>query len=152
MTKLLGRCDPDFEDCPVVCEPQSTVKWLSLFNYIDITDQVRVDNYVDDQLQRDSPLIDENDIHVDDTSSDTSSATSWASNYNLGKDVHWTLRNRRSVGETFNWTQDEIFFYCSNFLVNSTVAMECGQYLSPAIMKAIEICISGKCRLHNEPK
>ena len=62
----------------------------------------------------------------------------------MGGDVHWTLRSKRSSsGDAAAAVDDAISFYCSNFLVNSTVAVECGQYLSPAILKAIDVCVSG---------
>jgi hypothetical protein len=51
------------------------------------------------------------------------------------------------VAGTFeSWNDEEdVTLYCSNFLVNSTVALECGQYLvGNFIMKAIQICVEGK--------
>ena len=38
----------------------------------------------------------------------------------------------------------EIFKFCSNILINSSIAMTCGPYLDRDIMFAVDVCISGK--------
>lgn len=84
-----------------------------------------------------------------------------SSGANVGRDVHWKLsRSRRAAAAAAAaddndgdsgagvsaWSAEQVFFYCSNLLVNSTVAVECGQFLSPSILKAIDVCVSGLLR------
>lgn len=156
------RCDPDLEDCPSACEqPQATTEWTTFFNYLDITDQVRIDeddtlnnlNLID-QPQRDSASVEDGDSHIQHhpPSFDHVWSTSSKSGPNLGRDIHWTVahgRIRRDTVATSGshlhaWNDEEVTLYCSNFLVNSTVALECGNYLDGTfIMKAIQVCIEG---------
>ncbi|XP_045033419.1 von Willebrand factor D and EGF domain-containing protein isoform X2 [Daphnia magna] len=166
------KCDPALEDCPPVCQqPQSVVEWTTFFNYLDISDQVRMD--IDDDIinsfnlidtpQRDSASVEENDARIQQhppaVDHNWSSFKSSSSGTNLGRDIHWTVansRNRRdtpgkmdgggSSHQTWN-DEEEVTLYCSNFLVNSTVALECGQYLvGNFIMKAIQICVEDVSR------
>lgn len=161
------RCDPTLEDCPSACQqPQSVIEWSTFFNYLDITDQILTDvndNTIDnlnliDQPQRDSASVEENDSRIQqhpssiDQGWSTSLKSSSASGTNLGRDIHWTVAHGRVRREIFvnnknpeAWSdEEEVNLYCSNFLVNSTVALECGQYLVGSfIMKAIEICVEG---------
>ena len=146
-------------------QPQSIVEWSTFFNYLDISDQVRLD--IDDDAvnsfnlidtpQRDSASVEENDARIqqhppaaDHTWSSAKSSSS--SGTNLGRDIHWTVAHSRirrdassKVGGLESWNdEEEVTLYCSNFLVNSTVALECGQYLlGNFIMKAIQICVEG---------
>ena len=39
--------------------------------------------------------------------------------------------------------KNEIFKFCSNVLINSSIAIACGPYLDRDIMYAMDICISG---------
>lgn len=163
------RCDPTLEDCPSACQqPQSIVEWTTFFNYLDISDQIRLDiddNTIDnlnliDQPQRDSALVEENDSRIQQHPPSVeqvwsaSSESSSSSGTNLGRDIHWTVAHGRVRRETSSfvsssspeaWSdEEEVILYCSNFLVNSTVALECGQYLVGSfIMKAIQICVEG---------
>lgn len=83
----------------------------------------------------------------------SSKSSSSSGGTNLGRDIHWTVahgRIRRDAsiklgGGLDSWNdEEEVTLYCSNFLVNSTVALECGQYLvGNFIMKAIQICVEG---------
>ena len=129
-----NRCDPDVDDCPNDCKVQSTLEWSPLLNYIDISDQLRMDRLID-QPQRDSAAAQDETSHYQ---------SDWVEGPNLGRDVHWTLRTRRqSETTTLTWDDEEIALFCSNFLVNSTVALECGHYLTPSVMTAIDICVKG---------
>ena len=163
---IFYRCDPTLEDCPSMCQqPQSVVEWTTFFNYLDISDQVRF--HIDDDTvnsfnlidtpQRDSASVEENDARIQQPPPDhtvwPSTKSSSSSGTNLGRDIHWTVahgRMRRDVstkvaGTFESWNDEEdVTLYCSNFLVNSTVALECGQYLvGNFIMKAIQICVEG---------
>lgn len=164
----MHRCDPTLEDCPSTCQqPQSVVEWTTFFNYLDISDQVRLE--VDDDTinsfnlidtpQRDSASVEENDGRIQqhppavDLTWSSSKSSSSSGGTNLGRDIHWTVahgRIRRDAsiklgGGLDSWNdEEEVTLYCSNFLVNSTVALECGQYLvGNFIMKAIQICVEG---------
>lgn len=164
----MRRCDPTVEDCPPVCQqPQSIVEWTTFFNYLDISDQVRIeDDHVNsfnliDTPQRDSASV-EDDARIQQHPSDVdhtwSSSKISSGGTNLGRDIHWTVgnsRNRRNTlvklnGSHHTWNDvEQVTLYCSNFLVNSTVALECGQYLvGNFIMKAIQICVEGINYLH----
>jgi hypothetical protein len=134
---------------------------------LDISDQVRLE--VDDDTinsfnlidtpQRDSASVEENDGRIQqhppavDLTWSSSKSSSSSGGTNLGRDIHWTVahgRIRRDAsiklgGGLDSWNdEEEVTLYCSNFLVNSTVALECGQYLvGNFIMKAIQICVEG---------
>lgn len=169
------RCDPmEDEECPSSCsQRQSAIEWSTFFNYLDISDQVRLDH--------DSSLGGEvNDLNlIDHPQSDSASTDSnfmmmiqkpieWASSAvpsrsgtNLGRDIHWTpllarirrhLFNDKSISTATDLDsestrlnrRDQVELYCSNFLVNSTVALECGQYLDgDYLLAAIQICVGG---------
>ena len=140
------RCDPDEEECPPTCQdPRSPVEWTTLFNYLEISNQIRLEADDDPSLYSlnliDKPQRDSAASVPQETTDD-----GWTDgNANLGRDIHWTVahgRIRRDA-DPVSWNDDEsVHFYCSNLLVNSTVALECGNYLMPSlILKAIQICV-----------
>lgn len=51
---------------------------------------------------------------------------------------------RRQLETSFTWSPEEVSFYCANFLVNSTVALECGHYLTTSVLAAVDICTQGQ--------
>lgn len=168
-------CDAsEDDDCPSECtQPQSAVEWSTFFNYLDISDQIRLEEMTSSADEVDAAnLIDhpQSDSTGDHFMAMSQKPVEWilsdsakTSGTNLGRDIHWTpllARIRRSVDDENepslklepHWTdQDQVELFCSNFLVNSTVAFECGQYLDgPYLMTAIAICVDGQ-KLQNIP-
>lgn len=135
------------------------MEWTTFFNYLDVTDQVRLDvgdvdsphSNLIDQPQRDSASVEDDPYEQFFPSFNWESApTSFTSGTNLGRDIYWTTahgRRRRDASfKTFTAASEheDVSLYCSNLLVNSTVALECGQYLVGSfILKAINICVDG---------
>ena len=146
-------------------QPQSIVEWTTFFNYLDISDQVRLD--IDDDTfnsfnlidtpQRDSASVDESDARIQQHPPAVDNCwLSASSGTNLGRGIHWTVAHGRirreastkTMASLESWNDEEaVTLYCSNFLVNSTVALECSrmnEYLvGNFIMKAIQICVEG---------